>query len=311
MQVSCSVGIAVYPEDGTDLDELMRRADAAMYEAKAAGRDMARMFVPEIDQLAARTPGRWSSACAWRWRAARWSLHYQPRLRAGSMAVVAWRALLRWHSAELGPVEPARFIPVAEETGQIRELGLWVMHEACGQLARWQAAGLRDLHLSINLSAAHWPTRAWWASCAVACRNTGATPGLLELEITESHLMGDAIAAEDKLAALKGLGLRLSVDDFGTGYSSLAYLKRFPIDKLKIDQSFVRDMLTDPTDLAIIRAIIALGHTLGLGRGGRGCGKRRAGAAIAAPGLRRTAGLPRGAAHASAGAGALAAAVAW
>ncbi len=264
LQVSCSVGIAVYPEDGGDLDELMRRADAAMYEAKAAGRDMARMFVPEIDQLA-RERQTLEQCLRHAQERGELSLHYQPRLRAGSMAVVGVEALLRWHSAELGPVEPARFIPVAEETGLIRELGLWVMHEACAQLVRWQAAGLRDLHLSINLSVAQLGDPGLVGDLRRCLDQCGCDPALLELEITESHLMGDAIAAEDKLAALKGLGLRLSVDDFGTGYSSLAYLKRFPIDKLKIDQSFVRDMLTDPTDLAIIRAIIALGHTLGLG----------------------------------------------
>jgi EAL domain-containing protein (putative c-di-GMP-specific phosphodiesterase class I) len=174
-------------------------------------------------------------------------------------------ALLRWQSAELGPVLPARFIPVAEETGLIRELGLWVMQEACAQWTRWQAAGLRDLHLSINLSAAQLADPGLVGDLRRCLLAQGCDPAFLELEITESHLMGDAIAAEEKLAALKGLGLQLSVDDFGTGYSSLAYLKRFPIDKLKIDQSFVRDMLTDATDLATIRAIIALGHTLGLG----------------------------------------------
>ena len=264
LQVSCSVGIAVYPDDGLDLDELMRRADAAMYEAKASGRDTARMFEEEID-LAVRERQTLEHHLRQAQERSELSLNYQPRLDAKTQRVVGVEALLRWHSTELGPVSPARFIPLAEETGLIRPIGLWVMQEACAQWARWRDAGLPNLVMSINLSAAQLTDPELVAQLSECIARFGCDPACLELEITESHLMGDPLAAQAQLAALKGLGLSLSVDDFGTGYSSLAYLKRFPIDKLKIDQSFVRDMLTDPTDLAIIRAIIALGHILGLG----------------------------------------------
>jgi len=263
LKVSCSVGIAVYPQDGLDLDELMRRADAAMYEAKAAGRNMACMFEPEIE-LAARERQTLAQHLRLALQRGELSLHYQPRLKRGSLAVVGVEALLRWHSDELGPVSPARFIPVAEETGMIHEIGLWVMQEACAQWVRWHAQGLEDMVISINLSAVQLADPNLVTVLRQCIEEQGCDPAYLELEITESHLMDDAGAAEEKLAQLKTLGLQLSVDDFGTGYSSLAYLKRFPIDKLKVDQSFVRDMLSDPTDLAIIRAIIVLGHTLGL-----------------------------------------------
>lgn len=263
LQVSCSVGVAVYPDDGQDLDELMRRADAAMYEAKAAGRDMARFYAPEIDQVAIQ---RQTLEHHLRHALERGelSLHYQPRVAASTLEVVGVEALLRWQHPELGNVPPGRFIPVAEEAGLIRPIGLWVLRHACMQLAQWQALGLRQLDMSVNLSAAQLADPALVEQLRTAIADSGCDPTRLELEITESQLMDNASAAEERLMALKTLGLKLSIDDFGTGYSSLAYLKRFAIDKLKIDQSFVHDLLTDPTDLAIIRAIIALGHTLGL-----------------------------------------------
>jgi EAL domain-containing protein (putative c-di-GMP-specific phosphodiesterase class I) len=178
--------------------------------------------------------------------------------------VVGLEALLRWHSAELGPVSPARFIPVAEESGLIHPIGRWVMDEACRQWAAWQREDVGPLVMSINLSAAQLADPDLVKLVRQCVEKHGCDPTRLELEITESHLMADAAAAIEKLAAIKMLGLQLSIDDFGTGYSSLAYLKRFPIDKLKIDQSFVRDMLEDPADMAIVQAIVVLGHTLGL-----------------------------------------------
>ena len=264
VQVSCSVGVAVYPEDGMDIDELMRRADAAMYEAKAAGRDKVCLFVPEIDQL---LKERHTLEHYLRQALVRqeFTLHYQPRLLAESGVFSGVEALLRWNSPDLGAVSPARFIPIAEETGLIRQIGLWVMQEACDQWGRWREAGLGEIEMAINLSADQLADPDLVEQLRQCMSDRGCDPAYFELEITESHLMADASAAEQKLSALKALGLKLAIDDFGTGYSSLAYLKRFPIDKLKIDQSFVRDMLTDPTDLAIIRAIIVLGHTLGLG----------------------------------------------
>src|SRR3989344_1827286 len=228
LNVSCSVGIAVYPEDGSDIDELMRRADAAMYEAKATG--------------------------------------------GGLLGV---EALLRWNNATLGHIPPSEFIPIAEETGMIRAIGGWVLQQACEQWVRWQvprsgpsARGLvhplAHVSISVNLSAAQLADPLLVSDIEALLARTGMPAHRLELEITESQLMDNAHAAEQQLAALKSLGVQLSIDDFGTGYSSLAYLKRFDIDRLKVDKPFVHDMLSNPADMAITRAIIALGHTLGL-----------------------------------------------
>nr|WP_315204075.1 EAL domain-containing protein [uncultured Albidiferax sp.] len=263
LQVSCSVGIALYPDDGLDLPQLMRRADAAMYAAKNAGRDMARFYEPAIEQLAQQ---RQALELQLRHALERgeFSLYVQPKVHAETLEVVGAEALLRWNNPTLGSVSPARFIPVAEETGLIRPMGTWVLQQACGQLAQWHAQGFPALTVSVNLSALQLVDTGLVAQIQQCLQHHGIAPAALELEITESVLMDNTSLAVEQLEALKTLGVQLSIDDFGTGYSSLAYLKRFAIDKLKIDQSFVRDMLTDPTDLAIIRAIIALGHTLGL-----------------------------------------------
>jgi diguanylate cyclase (GGDEF)-like protein/PAS domain S-box-containing protein len=264
LNVSCSVGIAIYPTDGLDLDELMRRADAAMYEAKASGRDSARVFDASIDD-AIRERQSLEQHLRLALDRREFVLHYQPRIDATTHMVVGVEALIRWPSAELGQVSPARFIPVAEDSGLIHPIGRWVLDEACRQWAQWKAEGLAPLVMSINLSVAQLTDPDLVQTVRQSIEKHGCDPTRLELEITESHLMADAASAVETLSAIKLLGLQLSVDDFGTGYSSLAYLKRFPIDKLKIDQSFVHDMLDDPADLAIVRAIIVLGHALGLG----------------------------------------------
>ncbi|KQR50588.1 EAL domain-containing protein [Acidovorax sp. Leaf160] len=268
LNVSCSVGIAVYPEDGTDIDELMRRADAAMYEAKTTGRDMARLYSLETDQ---RVQARQAMEQQLRRALERGELelHYQPRVDTRSSRLTGLEALLRWNHPVLGQVLPGEFIPIAEESGLIRSIGSWVIEQACAQWVRWReedagGVGLGGLPVSVNLSAAQLADpqlvpdlRRLLARCAMPAHQ-------LELELTESQLMERADAAQQQLAALKALGVQLSIDDFGTGYSSLAYLKRFDIDKLKVDKSFIGDMLTSPADLAITRAVIALGHTLGL-----------------------------------------------
>lgn len=270
LNVSCSVGIAVYPEDGSDIDELMRRADAAMYEAKTTGRDMALFYSMETDQ---RAVARQTMEQQLRRALERneLSLHYQPRLSAKGAHLLGVEALLRWNSPVLGAIPPSEFIPIAEESGMIRAIGGWVLQQACAQWVRWQrlpqgqgAHPLADVSISVNLSAAQLSDPALVPDIEALLARTGMPAHRLELEITESQLMDNAHAAELQLAALKALGVQLSIDDFGTGYSSLAYLKRFDIDRLKVDKSFVRDMLANPADMAITRAIIALGHTLGL-----------------------------------------------
>jgi diguanylate cyclase (GGDEF)-like protein/PAS domain S-box-containing protein len=269
LYVSCSVGVATFPQDGADRDELMRRSDAAMYNAKSSGRDAACLFDPSIDQaLQQRQVLEKHLKLALELN--EFSLQYQPRLDARSRSVVGVEALLRWYNPVLGQVSPARFIPLAEETGLIKAIGAWVMAQACCQWARWRDAGYGHWVMSVNLSAAQLADPELLQQVQHQIDNCHCEFGQLEFEITESHLMQDPHSAVLTLQAIKGLGAQLSIDDFGTGYSSLSYLKRFPIDKLKVDQSFVRDMLDDPADLAIVRATIALGHELGLKLVGEG-----------------------------------------
>ena len=263
ISVSCSVGVAVYPDDADDQDELMRRADAAMYEAKAAGRDMARFFSTETDQ---RLLARQTMEAQLRLALQRgeFSLHYQPRLCARTRRMLGAEALLRWTNPVLGTISPAEFIPLAEETGLIKPIGLWVLEEASKQWIRFQSQGLFERRqLSVNLSAAQLADPDLVGQLQHILERTGLPAAQLELELTESHLMDNPGAAQEQLSALKALGVHIAIDDFGTGYSSLAYLKRFEIDILKVDQSFVRDMLDDSADAAIVHAVIALGHTLG------------------------------------------------
>jgi len=271
LNVSCSVGIAVFPGDGGDLDELMRRADAAMYEAKTAGRDMARLYSLETDQ---RVQARQALEQQLRHALERGELvlHYQPRLDARTGRITGLEALVRWMHPVLGQVLPGEFIPIAEESGLIRSLGAWVLERACSQWRQWQAAPapgaaphpLAGLPVSVNLSVAQLADPHLVPEIRQLLSRSGMPARLLELELTESQLMENAGTAQQQLEALKALGVQLSIDDFGTGYSSLAYLKRFDLDKLKVDRSFVRDMLNSAADMAITRAIIALGHTLGL-----------------------------------------------
>ncbi len=263
LRVSCSVGIAVCPQDGTDVEELMRRADAAMYAAKAAGRDQARFFAPAMEE-AVQQRQQMERLLATAVQRGELSLAFQPRVLAFDHAVVGVEALLRWHSAELGFVSPATFIPVAEETGLIRPIGLWVLQQAALQIAAWTSPETAHLRVSVNLSATQLSDPQLPIEVDAAIKASGCDPSRLELELTESQLMENAVTAVAQLQALRDLGVRLSVDDFGTGYSSLAYLKRFPIDALKIDKSFVLDLLDDSADLAIVRTIIVLGHSLNL-----------------------------------------------
>lgn len=263
--LTASIGISVYPMDGTDLGALLKNADAALFSAKAAGRNNYQFFTPEMN---ARVFERLSLENSLRKALARNELvlHYQPQFDVmGEPRLFGFEALLRWQHPDQGLVPPTRFIPIAEETGLILPIGEWVLREACRQLVAWQTRGLPRCTVAVNLSAVQFRQHNLAAMVAAALRDTGLAPAQLELEITESLLMDDTERAVQVLQDLKALGVRLSLDDFGTGYSSLAYLKRFPLDKIKIDQSFVRDLTHDAGDAAITQTIIAMARSLSMG----------------------------------------------
>jgi diguanylate cyclase (GGDEF)-like protein len=257
--VRASMGIALAPRDGTEIDALLNNADLALYAAKSAGRGESRFFAP---QMAALTRRRLLIEQALRQALPRneLALHFQPQLRLSDNRVTGFEALLRWHHPELGDVPPAEFVPVAEEAGLIIEIGSWVLDSACREAMRWPA----ELTVSVNVS----PVQAMSADlCQVALqalRTTGLAPGRLELEITESIFLNETQATMDVLRSLREAGLRVALDDFGTGYSSLAYLRRFPFDTMKIDRSFVRELLSRRDARAIVRMIIGLAHTLNM-----------------------------------------------
>jgi diguanylate cyclase (GGDEF)-like protein/PAS domain S-box-containing protein len=263
LQVSCSIGVALYPDDGRDIDTLMQNADAAMYQAKAAGRNLVKFFSAE---MAERARLRLALEACLRTAVERGelSLAFQPCLDARTGALAGAEGLLRWNSPELGAIMPGQFIPIAEETRLIIPIGAWVIEEACRQMAQWRDEDQLELKVSINLSAVQLRDRDLVKTLRTSLAAHRIAPGMLELEITETVLMDNAESYREEIDALRKLGVKLSLDDFGTGYSSLSYLNRFPLDRLKIDRAFVHDMLDAPTDLAIIKAIIKLGHELGL-----------------------------------------------
>ncbi|HEY0845152.1 MAG TPA: EAL domain-containing protein [Noviherbaspirillum sp.] len=261
--VSCSIGIAVCPADGGDPDTLIKHAGIAMYRAKETGRNSFQFYAPSMNEQAMerlRIEGDLRSAL----ERNEFLLHYQPQVDLGSGRILGVEALIRWRHPELGMVSPARFIGLAEENGLIVPIGHWVLHTACRQCADWQRAGLGEIRVAVNLSARQFYERDLVTSIRTVLEETGIAPHLLELELTESMMMSDVEHAVGILHDLKALGVHLSIDDFGTGYSSLAYLKRFPIDLLKIDQSFVRDITADVDDAAIVRSVISLAHSLRL-----------------------------------------------
>jgi diguanylate cyclase (GGDEF)-like protein/PAS domain S-box-containing protein len=263
LNVSCSVGIAMYPHDAADLDQLMRLADVAMYHAKSNGRNAAHFFSPDMTERA-QTRLVLESQLRHAVERGELALHYQPRVDSQKTRLAGVEGLLRWTPPGLGPVSPADFIPIAEETGLIVQIGEWVIGEACAQIARWRAEGLAAFEVSINLSPLQLRDDRLPELVAEQMARHGVQRGELEFEITESALMENVAQILPRLSAIRDLGVGLAIDDFGTGYSSLNYLNRLPLDKLKIDRSFILDMQGDPANLAITRAIIGLGHTLGL-----------------------------------------------
>ncbi len=263
LNITASIGIALFPRDGEDFDELHKNADVAMYKAKALGRNRYHFFTPELNNAAME---RLTLENALRSALGNGELvlHYQPQVQIDSGHIFGVEALLRWSHPQLGAVPPGRFIPIAEETSLIGAIGEWVMFEACRQAKAWQEAGLPPIAVAVNASTRQFSLNDMYQTVSRALEETGLTPELLEVEITESLLAQDIETTLEVLRRIKALGVRIAVDDFGTGYSSLAYLKRFPIDKLKIDQSFVRDLETDLDDRAIAAGVVNLGHSLGL-----------------------------------------------
>jgi diguanylate cyclase (GGDEF)-like protein/PAS domain S-box-containing protein len=261
LHVSLSIGISIYPDDGDNVDSVMQNADTAMFHAKASGRNRYQFFRADMNTSAIRRLAVESSLC----RALRkneFVLHYQPQIDLASGAMIGAEALIRWQDPEHGLVSPVQFVPIAEECGLIVPIGRWVLREACRQVQAWLNAGLPAVPVAVNISALEFRHKDFLAGVALILKETGLAPRYLELELTESILMQDAEASASALQTLEAMGLRLAIDDFGTGYSSLSYLKRFPIDTLKIDQSFVRDIASDPDDGAIVSAVIGMGKNL-------------------------------------------------
>ena len=263
LRATPSIGISVFPGDGSDAYTLMKNADTAMYHAKADGRNTFQFFASPMNTAAERffkLEHRLRGAL----EGGQLRLHYQPLIDLHRHCVCGFEALLRWQDPEHGMIAPGEFIPVAEETGLILPIGAWVIAEALRQNRRWQEEGRPLLPVSVNLSPRQFRQVDLVESVRAILAETGQPASLLEIEITESTLMHDVDETLAKLKALADMGVRLAIDDFGTGYSSLAYLKRFPVHKLKIDQSFVRDLTHDRDDAAIVAAIVGLARSLGL-----------------------------------------------
>lgn len=261
LDVTLSIGISVYPEDGDNEDALIRSADTAMFHAKAGGRNIYQFYSPDMNinvtqRLAVQTRlHRALRECEFR-------LYYQPQINLVSGAITGAEALIRWQDPDLGLVYPEQFVAIAEECRLIVTIGRWALREACRQVRAWQVAGLHVVPVTVNVSAVEFRQAGFIEGVTQILRETGLTPGLLELELTETVLMHDAESSAAVLTALKSIGVRLAIDDFGTGYSSLSYLKRFPIDTLKIDQSFVRDIVNNSDGATIVSAVIGLGKNL-------------------------------------------------
>jgi diguanylate cyclase (GGDEF)-like protein/PAS domain S-box-containing protein len=263
LQSTASIGISVYPDDGEDFETLRRNSDAALFHAKDQGRNTCRFFNERMNLDAVERVEMQSKLRA-ALRAQEFRLHYQPQVRVRDGAIIGAEALIRWRTEDGEMIPPGRFIPVAEKSGLIIPIGQWVLEEACRQAMAWQAAGLPDFVVAVNLSVVQFARGDVVEAVRTALQTSGLAPQRLELEITESVLLHDTDAALETLRALKKLGVTLSIDDFGTGYSSLAYLKRLPVDKLKIAHPFVKQLASSREDAAIVRAIIQLGHTLQL-----------------------------------------------
>jgi len=263
LHITTSIGVSVYPDDGQDAETLIKNADTAMYQAKENGRQSYQFFKPAMNVRAVK---RQSIEENLRRALERqeFALHYQPIINLKSGNIRGAEALLRWTHPTGGGISPADFIPVAEDSGLILPIGRWVLQEACTQARAWVDAGLPLATMAVNISSMEFRDDNFLKSVFATLKNTGLDPGCLELELTESVLMKRAESAASVLKTLRASGVQIAVDDFGTGYSSLSYLRKFPIDALKIDQSFIRQIMTAPDDATIVTAIISMGRSLNL-----------------------------------------------
>jgi diguanylate cyclase (GGDEF)-like protein/PAS domain S-box-containing protein len=263
LHVTTSIGVSVYPEDGLDADTLIKNADTAMYQAKETGRQNFQFFKPAMN---ARAVERQSIEEGLRRALERreFALHYQPKVNLTTGAITGAEALLRWTHPLRGPVSPVDFIPVAEDCGLIQTIGAWVLREACAQARAWMDVGLPATSMAVNVSAIEFRDEKFLDGLFAIVRETGLDPKSLELELTESVLMKQAASTASILQTLRESGIRVAVDDFGTGYSSLSYLRKFPVDAVKIDQSFVRQISTAGDDTTIVKAVIGMARGLKL-----------------------------------------------
>jgi predicted signal transduction protein with EAL and GGDEF domain len=263
LAVSASIGIAMFPEDGRDMDTLLQRADMAMYQAKNAGRGLFSFFSDEMNRLA-QERRTLETALRDALKNQELHLHYQPQIELASGQLYGVEALARWTHPELGPISPARFIPLAEECGLIADIGRWALGEACRQLAQWRTQGLRVPSVSVNLSPSSFHDLDLPDMVAQTLQRNALLPQDLTLELTESILLDTNPSTMKTIEAVHAHGVRLSMDDFGTGYSSLSYLRRLPVSELKLDRSFVADLEHNESARALSNAILGIGQSLHL-----------------------------------------------
>jgi diguanylate cyclase (GGDEF)-like protein/PAS domain S-box-containing protein len=261
LHVTASIGIAVHPGDGTGVEELLQNADSAMYEAKNRGRNNYQFYRSDLNSTASE---RQSLESGLRHAIERQELqlHYQPIVNLITGVIAGVEVLIRWQHPRLGLMLPDRFISIAEESGLIVPIGRWVLREACGQAKAWQDAGFPGIRLAVNISAVELRSAEFVTGVETILADTQFDPTYLELELTETFLMQDSKSTAVVLSAIKALGVQLALDDFGTGYSSLSYMRRFPIDTLKVDRSFVRDLTLDASDASVVSAVINMGRSL-------------------------------------------------
>ncbi|MBT9569322.1 MAG: EAL domain-containing protein [Thiobacillus sp.] len=261
LHIGASIGISIYPDDGLDAETLIKHADTAMFHAKDKGRNTYAFFE---QRMTTRAIARQSIEASLRLALERqeFVLHYQPKINLRSATIVGIEALVRWHHPQRGLLEPAQFVPIAEDSGLILPLGRWVLREACRQARAWQDAGLPPITVAVNTSALEFRTGDFLEYVRATLDESRLDPRYLELELTESVLMRDAASSNSLLHALADLGIKLAIDDFGTGYSSLSYLRQFPINTLKIDRSFVNQITSNPDDATIVTAVISMGRDL-------------------------------------------------